>query len=459
MSNSHPPRREPRIGRTLMRLTLKLIAVLVVMAAIALPRGTAHDRVMVLVLEGAHGDVVRRLARAGHLPTLEKVIAGGVGGDIVGAADTIASDELLERIVSVASSDEGGQGQVRSPLWELLSRQARPFFLSSVPGVDLDNSAGAISLPGPNTAAGFIGPNTGLVVNSRTIERNAVTWPYSTVSAGLRSAAAAALSARAVQWVQWRDASNMDPRSGVFAVYALDDDTVYLTPVYTRVVDDAAVPGVRAGHLYIGDDPTRVVVSSRTAEFLPRHAADLADARTEVATTLAESRAWDLLVHVDRRIAITEAALATGTERHAASEPAGEEELPGTLVDAYADVDTMVARWLEIAGARTAVLVIGITEPPRVRGEPSGWFAVASVVGDLGSWGPVTADDLSATLSYLLSFDAGAEHAPLAAVSARFPLRSRFNFASFVGRRSGVSVPADARALQDLIKTLADERH
>jgi hypothetical protein len=165
------------------------------------------------------------------------------------------------------------------------------------------------------------------------------------------------------------------------------------------------------------------------------------------------------LVHVDRRIAITDAALAIGGDRPVATGSGSEQELPDSLVDAYTAIDAMVARWLEIAGARTAVVVVGITEPPRVRGEPSGWFAVASVVGDLGSWGPVTADDLSATLSYLLSFDAGAERAPLAAVSARFPLRSRFNIASFVGRRSNASVPADGRALQDLLKTLVDERH
>ncbi|HET9061825.1 MAG TPA: hypothetical protein VFO62_00920, partial [Candidatus Binatia bacterium] len=80
-----------------------------------------------------------------------------------------------------------------------------------------------------------------------------------------------------------------------------------------------------------------------------------------------------------------------------------------------------------------------------------------SVVGDLGSWGPVTADDLGATLAYLLSIDAGAGRAPLAAISARFPLRSRFSLRSFLDDRATVSVQADAKSLQDLLKSLPAE--
>ena len=90
-----------------MRFTLKLIALLVVMAAVVLPRGTAHDRVLVLILEGARSDVVRQLARAGHLPTLEKVIAGGVGGDITGPAEATSADQVLARMIGVSGSGDG----------------------------------------------------------------------------------------------------------------------------------------------------------------------------------------------------------------------------------------------------------------------------------------------------------------------------------------------------------------
>jgi hypothetical protein len=292
--------------------------------------------------------------------------------------------------------------------------------------------------------------NTGEVVNRRTIERNAAPWPYGVVAADLQSSVTAATDAGSVAWIPWRDPSGSDTRVGAFAVYALDDETVYLSPVYTRVIDDAAISGIPPGLLYVGDDPTRVIVSSRVAEYLPRHVADLAEARAAVALAIAEAHPWELLIHVDRRVAITELGAGPVSSGEDRDGDAGDEIAPA-LIDAYRAVDAMVARWLENASARTAVLVVGLAEQPLAIGEPLGWFAVASVVGDLGSWGPVTVDDLSATLAYLLSFEGGAGRAPLAAIAARFPLRSRFNARSFVDDGADVSVSANAKTLQELL--------
>lgn len=456
MSNCRRPREESRIGRANMRLGLKLVAWIAVVAALVLPRGTVHDRVMLLVLEGARGDTVRALARAGHLPVLERVIAGGVGGEITGVAEALTADQLLERILSAPSTTGPGPAEPRKPLWKLLSRQVRPFLLSAVPGVDADTSGGGISLPGPDVVNGFVGMNSGLVVNRRAIENASVRWPYSSVAAELRRAAAAASSEGAVQWVDWRDASGNDGRTGTFAVYPLDDEALYLSPVYTRILDPTAIAGLPAGTPYVGDDPTRVVLSSRGEEHLPRHAAELAEARAAAAMAIAETRPWELLVHVDRRLALTEAGAGfgggSGSGVHA-EDPVS----PAAIVEAYKQVDAMVARWFDVAGARTAVLILGLTDQPRERGEPNGWFAVASVTGDLASWGPVTADDLSTTLAYLLSFDAGAGRAPLAAIVSRFPLRSRFRVRSFVDERAAASVQATAQALRDLLDKLPPE--
>jgi len=439
-----------------MRFSFKLLAWIAVVAALLLPRGTAHDRVMLLVLEGARGDLVRALARAGHIPTLESIIAGGVGGDITGVAEALTADQLLARILSTPSAAGRGPAEPGSPLWKLLSRQVRPFLLSAVPGVDADTSGGGISLPGPDVANGFIGMNAGFVANRRAIERGTVPWPYSVMSAELRRAAAAASSGSAAQWIDWRDASGEDARTGAFAVYPLDDEVVYLSPVYTRIVDDAAMAGFPPDTLYVGDDPTRIVLSSRVEEYLSRHAADLAEARAAVAVTIAETRPWELLVHVDRRLALTEAGV--GPRRVPGGRASTDDESPpAALVEAYKQVDAMVARWLDVAGARTAVLILGLTEQPKERGGPNGWFAVASVVGDLGSWGPVTADDLNTTLAYLLSFDAGAGRVPLAAIASRFPLRSRFRVRSLVDDRPATSVRAGGQALRDLIGKLPAE--
>ena len=90
-------------------------------AAIVLPRGTAHDRVLLLVLEGARGDVVRALARAGHLPTLESVIAGGVGGDISGVAETSSADQLLSRIDTITPTSGGSATGPKVPISHGLS--------------------------------------------------------------------------------------------------------------------------------------------------------------------------------------------------------------------------------------------------------------------------------------------------------------------------------------------------
>jgi len=432
-----------------MKLTVKLVALLLVMAAVVLPRGTAHDRVLLLVLEGARGDVVRELARAGYLPTLEKIIAGGVGGDIVATGETSSADRLLERILSVPGAGDTDRLTPYRPLWLPLSRQARPFVLSGVPHVEFGEPGNSILLPGPNPPDGFVGMNAGLVVNRRTIERNATAWPYSIVSAPLREAAATATRDGDVQWVRWQDPSGTDPRRGAFAVYALDDDALYLSPIYTRIVDEAVASSIPPGLLYVGDDPTRVVLSSRVADYLPRHAADLADARALAAIATADSRRWELLVHVDRRVALTE--VGSGPRPAPGRGPEPTEEPPAELAEAYKAVDAMIARWLDTAGPRSAVLVVGLAEQPRAQGEPVGWFAVASVVGALGSWGPVTIEDLSATLSYLLSFRAAAGHAPLPAIAARFPLRSRFDVRSYVEDGDVVRVEASAKALQGLL--------
>jgi hypothetical protein len=454
MSNWRRPTKVPQADPTTMKLTIKLIAFLLVMAAVVLPRGTAHDRVLLLVLEGARGEIVRELARAGHLPTLDKIIAGGVGGDIVATGETSSADGLLERILRVPGGLDTGRPAPRSPLWLPLSREARPFVLSGVPDVEFGEVGNAVLLPGPNASNGFVGMNAGLVVNRRTIEQNAVAWPYSLVQAPLRESAVAAANSGDVQWVRWQDPSGADSRIGAFGVYSLEDDALYLSPIYTRVVDEAMLPAIPRGLLYVGDDPTRVILSSRIADYLPRHAADLANARALAAIAVAESRRWELLVHVDRRIALTE--IGTGARpslgRGTGIDPTGDR--PAALVDAYKAADAMVARWLEAGGPRSAVLIVGLTEQPRAQGEPVGWFAVAAVVGDLGSWGPVTVEDLSATLSYLLSFRAGTGGAPLPAIAARFPLRSRFNVRSFVEDRGVVSVDANADALQRLVESL-----
>lgn len=422
-----------------MRSLLRVGSLAVIVAAFFLARGSAHDRVLVVVVQGAPLPEVRALAQAGHLPNFESWLAGGVGGEIVSAREMASMDDLTRTLFESGSSAHDGS---MDPLlaWEALERQGRPYALVGVADTDFEDDERRLVLAGPDVGSGFVGDNAGTVFNRRTIARGGLVWPYADVETALQSAIQELPPGQATDWIPWAgDAS----RPGVLKAHGLDRDTVYVSPIYTRF---RRLPR-DANSLYVADDPSRVRTNSRAEEYLPAHVVMLNEARATAALRVARRRDWDLFVWVDRGLSAFERNGRTPIE-----------DLPDDLLEAYRGLDKAVGDLADATGERTVVLLIGLGDSVREAAGSAGWFSVGRVVGDLSSWGPVRGSEVAATVSYLLGFGTSSERQTVAAVASRFPVRAHARF--LAGGRGDViaSTPATAAGLRDLSFRVATTR-
>jgi hypothetical protein len=280
-----------------------------------------------------------------------------------------------------------------------------------------------------------------VVVNRKTFERGVLPWPYSLERARIKQAVAGLDESGTSPWLEL--AAGEGPRRGVLRAYGLDDDTVYLTPVYTRYVKESG-----AAEPYVGDDPSAVGVSSRIGDYLPRHASDLAD--TRVATVVASLKAVtpDLVLYVDRSIAIARAASA---ERPGP----GQETTTALAADAqYVAADRRVARLAESAGPNAVVLIVG-TRAGTGQNDAVGWFSVATPGGD-AQWGRASIDELTATIRYLLSLPATTPTHAVPTIVAAYPTRrSRATVATVADARA--VVPLSTTSLRELTPAVVDQ--
>jgi hypothetical protein len=378
-----------------------------------------HEKLVVLVTEGARLDFVRSISNANDTPFWTAVATSSLTGELVASGDVRSFDSVVAKIVGHESASMTLTGDGGTPLWSVLARSARASIIVGVMGTDSSQTNGAaIVLPGPNPAKGFLGSNLGLTTNIDRLARGDAPWPYSVAAAELTAARAEVSIGGTSSWVELSapDESSRRSRSGLARVYALDEETVYVTPVYTRY----AAPTVSNSEPYVADDPSVVVVSSRAEEVLPRHASDLARTRVALATELAAERRWDLLVYVDRQIAISD-----GIERGSSRDPVAQHSVvsptASSAKEAYIDVDRSMSDILAVAGASAVVLVVGVHDEP-TQAEVVGWYAIASPIvaaAPLRS----TVDELGATIEYLLALPHRRGAAPLSSIAAAFPTR------------------------------------
>jgi hypothetical protein len=419
-----------------MRMVMRLGALAMIAASFFVARGTAHDRVMILVLEGAPMAEVRALARAGHLPVLESSLAGGIGGEIVSAREVASTDALLRSLLEVRPLVGSDDGLRPSLAWDELEKRGRPYALIGVQGTVFVDEDRRVVLAGPDVASGFIGSNTGLILNKRTVTRGEVPWPYSTAKDVLAEAVRDLSRDRESSWITWTGDPAGEGREGVFRVQVLDRDTMFVTPIYTRY---RRLPA-DSESLYVADDPARVITSSRTSEYLSGHVGRLSEARADAALHVAARTDWDLFVYVDRRLAVFE----RGADRSL-------DDMSAELTAAYVDLDQTFGELATIAGGRTVILVVGLDVVSRRDDEPLGWLSVANVVGDLSSWGPLAGSEVAATVSYLLGFGSRIDPRPVAAISTRFPVRGRARLFTGGGSFARNSSPATAAVLRAIV--------
>ncbi len=431
-----------------MKILLRVVAPSLVALAFAMLARAPHEKLVVLITDGARLDFVRSLSNANDTPFWAAVATSTLTGELVASGDVRSFDSVVARIVGHESVSMTLTGDGGTPLWSVLARSARASIIVGVVGTDSSQTNGsAIVLPGPNPAKGFLGSNLGLTTSIDRLARGDAPWPYSVAAAELTAARSEVSIGGASSWVELSapDKTSRHPRSGLVRVYALDEEAVYVTPVYTRYT----APSGSTAEPYVADDPSVVVVSSRANEVLPRHASDLARTRVELASELAAERRWDLLVYVDRRIAISD-----GIERASSRDPAAQHSVVSPTASsailgaaAYMDVDRSMSDILEVAGPSAVVLVVGVHDEP-TQAEVVGWYAIASsttVAAPLRS----TVDELGATIEYLLALPHRRRATPLSSIAAAFPTR-RLGDAQSPAPTANDSVPLSAATLRNL---------
>ncbi len=425
---------------------LRIGAVLAALCAISLLNRDGHEQVVIVVLEGARRDVLTDATVGARLPILTSFAAYGSGGDLHASHDARSADAIVSSLFA-ASHEGAGAGTPDSSPWSRMAQMSRVSVVVGVAGTDERiDAAGGVVLAGPDAAHGFLGSNLGIVLNRDALVHGTTPWPYSVAEDEILTATQALDVGEASSWITVRaHGEARESATGRTRVYALDEDTLYVSPVYTRVWES----GAEGGSTYVADDPSPVVTSSRASAYLPRHVSDLATERLAIAMELAPSRPWELFVYVDRRVSIAEALEhGAGVETKSSAGTA--------IVDAaYSEIEGSLARLLALAGPRSVVIVVGVHNDVKAD-DTVGWYSIESK-SDSTTWSRSTVDELAATFDYLLGLPPTGDATPIPTIVASHPTQRRL--VALLGKRPPTAVvPLDASRLRTLSQAPDDER-
>lgn len=431
----------------IVRLLIRICAAALILAAL-LPRGVArHERVLVFAADGIRRDYAQKLIEAGSMPVLAGLFGGGLHGTLLGD-HTGAGPLRWARMLSAGDDSEAGY------VWQRIAALGHRSIAVAVPGTDYLSSGNLVVLAGADDAGGFIGDNIGVVVNSSDAAVAGLAWPYTSASVEIGEATAELARGQASGWISV-DQPAPDRRRGVVRAYMLDDDTAYLTPVYTRsrpLSQWIDVGSALAEHRYLPDQPAWSVLSSSEDEVVYRHVHDLTLTRALSAAELARGD-WQMLVYVETVLDTVDHVFIEG--RPAIVSAAG---IPDSVREAYAEVDRRLGLLTEAAGEGSLVVVLGL-EPVDTEGAQAarpttgdggvGFYVIAG--GGWGSTRPGSLEQVAPTLLYLagvaLSGDSIAP--PLEGVVARYWQRhlDRVRIAS---GDAGLLLPLNSETLRRL---------
>ncbi len=432
-----------------MRLLIRIAAAVLVVAAL-LPRGVArHDRVLVFAIDGIRRDYAQMLIDAGDMPVLADILDHALHGTLLG--DHSGSGAQRWRRVLAAGSD-----QEASYVWERVAELGRRGVAVAVPGSDYRSADGLLVLAGADAAHGFVGSNIGSVINAASAAVSGLEWPYAVASSRIGDTTAALARGQRSDWISV-DQSAPDGREGVLRAYMLDDETTYLTPIYTRsrpVSDWVRGDSAIAGDRYVPDEPIWAVSSSRVEEYLYWHVRDLSKTRALTAAELAGGE-WRLFVYVETLLDSVGRLLVEG--RPEAVSAAG---IPQSLREAYAEVDRRIALLSSAAGSDSLVVVIGLDPAPsaptatprsrsRSQASPVGFYALATEGG--GETRPAALEQVAPTLLYLSGLALSGETlaSPLSGVVSRYWQRG-LQRALLESSASAELLPLNAATLRSL---------
>jgi hypothetical protein len=182
-------------------------------------------------------------------------------------------------------------------------------------------------------------------------------------------------------------------------MYRLDEDFVYLSPVYVRTLD----PGLgkdqpRGDALYVADDPTATAMSDRMVKAIAGHVNDLARSRANVAVSLLVEQP-DVLIYADTAIRVLSEIQSND-----------QMQMETLLREAYAALDQRLASVVRAAGPDTTVVTIGLEPEESRASDPAaavGWVAASASLRGLHSSQEVEVAALGRALAYLFEVSTG----------------------------------------------------
>jgi len=299
-----------------------------------------------VALDGARLATVRELARDGVMPNVAAILAGAAGGEVYGG-----SRRDPRGFWRAVLSGGSWRGEPDRSLWSRAADAGLRSVAIALPDTRELLSPTSLVLPGADEVTGFIGDNAGTVASMAAVKRGELAWPYVQGAQRAREAVAGLSPGKASDWISVGSAPP-DDRTGMFRIYRLDADAVYLSPVYRAATPASKyVPGAPARLVYVPDDPAWTVDSSRLRDYFYVHARDLTGARADLATELAAGR-WPLLVYFESLLGLVEQAYPARPAKLASADET-------VLRDAYHAIDSRIGRLVSAAGPRTAIVLLG----------------------------------------------------------------------------------------------------
>ena len=385
---------------------VRVAALMLLLAALVRPFALTPVRgVFVLLLDGFRLSVAERLAADGRLPVLGAFIAQSASGGLTAGAPTEAKN------LFGSCRDQADAAEAPTMLWQELERQQRGAVLLHLRGGESEPLQHGLVIPGADEEAGFIGNDAGRVAFVRRIDEEGPPWPYSEMT-GEQLEVVESLEVGA--WSDWLQLTEHTPsgRKGLFRAKRIDQDRLYLTPVYRRFWKSEDLLEAAPEEYYVADAPSLPPVSSDDAviEAMREHLRSLLRVRADLAVAAAAT-APALLVFSDDILRRSEQLQGSSGENRRHRLPASAD---------YEALDGVLGELIEAAGDAVAVVLIGRDPSPPAPEEAGsvGKLRGSYAIGGLGAYPlhrDVSVRVLASTLRRLLGLAFGPDrHCPAA---------------------------------------------
>ena len=396
---------------------------LVLVAACTTP--PPPTRVLVVGLDGATWDIARPLLDAGRLPHLRALIGRGLIATPMAEPPLFAPVAWTTLFTGVPPAQHGvenlalaGSGYRRVPaLWSRVDAAEKNTVLVNVPGTwKAERLEHGVVLADLGMARGYVGgAGGGAFVD---VTQGAPPRPYETLGDLLRLVAAPLAVG---EWSDWVDVANGEVEASVLKVKRIDEQRVYVSPMYPSELGAGAMwPRAVGDELamflgvpYLREGPAwSAYGAGEVPAIFAEHLAQTTAVQLVAAHHLLSKRPWDLFVWVDPLPdRIEHAFWSDHSER---------------VQDAYRDADAHLGELMARAPAAWIVVVsahgFGSGPTPERGDHAAAGMLVIAGPGLAGDAGEIPLVDVAPTLACLLGVPTdGMVGTTLAAVRGTHP--------------------------------------